>query len=110
MNNVGITKLKGHSGIKECLVIPIEDNPQIFHGIKGCYLKLIAFSSKETDQYGNTHMLKANLPKQIMDNMSQEERFAQPILGNMKPLGNSRMQTKDYGYETTAADDDDLPF
>ena len=110
LRNVGITEIKGRTGMKECVVIPLEDNPEIFRGKKGCYLSMAVFLRKTADQFGNTHLLKASYPKEVLDKMTREEKYAIPILGNMKPMGGGPVQTEDYGYESAASDDEDLPF
>lgn len=103
--NAGTANIKDRSGdTKKCVVIPLDDNPELFQGNSGLYLNLIAFAKTEADQYGNTHMVKGNLPKDMREKMTKDERFAQPILGNMKPLNTAGI---DY---SNSLDPGDLPY
>ena len=51
------------------------------------YLNITAFAN-DNPQYGDTHMLKPNIPKEVREQMTDEQRRQQPILGNMRPLRN----------------------
>jgi len=95
---------------KRCICIPIDDNPSIFLGEKGCYLNMTAVAVNNP-QYGDTHCLKPDIPKEIREAMTQEQRDALPILGNMRPLVKGQTITQTTSAE--AAEDepaDDLPF
>lgn len=76
---------KGKTATKRCIVIPIEDNPAIFLGEKGCYLNLTAVGV-ENSQYKDTHFLRGNIPNEAYQKMTEEQRRAFPILGNMRPI------------------------
>jgi len=78
-------KMKGKNGEIEVLVIPIEAN-HLFKGEKGLYLEATAFELKEPKEQNkqiNTHLVKVSLPKAVYEKMSEEERKAQPIFGNI---------------------------
>lgn len=105
--------LKGKTATKRCVIIPIDDNPGMFLGEKGCYLNLSAFET-QGNQYGDTHLVKPDLPKEIRERMTEEQRRAVPILGNMRPIlpqqgtVSGTMQAGDFVNEQGEADD--LPF
>ena len=80
-----VKDLVGRTATKRCIIIPVEDNPSMFIGEKGVYLNITAFAT-DNPQYGDTHMLKPNLPKEVREQMTDEQRRQQPILGNMRPL------------------------
>lgn len=104
--------LTGRSGQpKRCIIIPVDDNPSMFLGEKGCYLGLSAFETQGS-QYGNSHMVKPDIPKELRDKMTEEEKKAIPVLGNMRPMQGSSMQVQ--GSVNMDAPEgeqnDDLPF
>ena len=77
-------ELQGSTATKKCVIIPVDDN-DIFIGKRGCYLDITAIEMTNP-QYGETHLLKTDIPKAKRDAMSEEERRAQPILGGLKPI------------------------
>lgn len=77
---------KGQLGPVECIVIPIEKN-HLFKTDKGIYLDLSGFELKEK-KFG-THLIKQSLPKEVYNAMTEEQRKAMPILGNIKEWGGS---------------------
>lgn len=105
--------LKGKSATKRCLIIPIDDNPGMFLGEKGCYLNLTAYET-QNNQYGDTHMVKPDIPKDIRERMTDDQRRAVPILGNMKPFApqggtvSGTMQSTDFVNDQGEVND--LPF
>lgn len=82
-----VKDLTGRTATKKCIIIPVQDNPCMFVGEKGVYLNITAFAN-DNPQYGDTHMLKPNIPKDVREQMTDEQRRQQPILGNMRPLRN----------------------
>lgn len=111
LNGAFMRNLTGKTATKRCIIIPVDDNPSIFLGEKGCYLNTVAYEISN-QQYGDTHFLKPDLPKEVRDAMTEEERNAQPILGNMRPIKLAQMQVS--GNVSMDAPegqpDDDLPF
>lgn len=107
-----VTNLKGKTAVKRCLVIPIDDS-RLFLGEKGVYLNLTAVEMRE-ERYGDTHIVKQNLPREVYDAMTEEERKAQPILGTLRAIEAQpakQMQVTHSLNGTEAVDDeDDLPF
>lgn len=109
MKNAGFADLKGKDGTKRCIVIPVEDNPEISESSGNAYLNIIAFHRKEPDKFGNTHLLKGSWPKELREKMTTEEKFAQPIIGNLKPQNARFTESESQSYESPE-DDGDLPF
>jgi hypothetical protein len=76
---------------KMCVVLPIEDNDLYAHTddtgrISDVYLTCAAWETREPGRYGDTHYLKQSHSKERREAMSAEERRAEPILGNMRPI------------------------
>ena len=82
-----VKDLTGRTTTRKCIIIPVQDNPCMYVGEKGVYLNITAFAN-DNPQYGDTHMLKPNIPKEVREQMTDEQRRQQPILGNMRPLRN----------------------
>lgn len=72
---------KGKSGPVECLIIPLEAN-HLFKGTKGVYLDLTAFELKEKKE-NKTHLVKQQFPKDVFKAMTDEQKKATPILGDV---------------------------
>lgn len=85
LNGAFLKNLTGRTATKRCLIIPVDDNPSMFIGEKGTYLNLVGVEVKNP-QYGDTHLLKGDLPKEVYEAMTDEQRNAQPILGNVRPI------------------------
>ena len=111
LNNVFLRNFVGKTATKRCIVVPVDDNPSVFLGEKGCYLNAVAYEISNK-QYGDSHILKADLPKEVRERMTEEERNALPILGNMRPIKPKQMQV--HGSlpmdSPEGQPDDDLPF
>lgn len=77
---------------KECVVIPLEDNPTIEVKAKrnGSLKAQMDILLKDIDgKYGNSHFIKAIVNKLSLEKMSMtyiEARQFTPILGNIKPF------------------------
>lgn len=113
--NAGLATIAGRTGKKKCIVISVEpeDNPEIFVGEKCVYLSLVAFTKRETGKNGETHIIKGSIPKDVREAMSEEERRAQPIFGDMKPVERRSYVPGQPAPEVAAEpadDDDDLPW
>lgn len=111
LKNSFVTNLKGKTATKRCLVIPINDSG-LFLGEKGVYLNLTAIEMRE-ERYGDTHVLKQSLPKDVYQTMTEEERNAQPILGSLKPISPALPKEMPVTQTTDTAaveNEDDLPF
>lgn len=106
--NSALIDIKGKTTTKRCICIPIEDN-NLFVGEKGVYFDFILreISEDKRRQYGNTHIICPNIPKEKFEKMTEEEKKAQPILGQIKEYQAAQMQAT---AEVTLEDDSDLPF
>ena len=110
LNGAFLKELTGRTATKRCIIIPVDDNPSMFVGEKGVYLNIAAFAN-ENPQYGDTHMLKPNLPKEVREQMTDDQRRAQPILGNMRPMRQElQTQGQPIAAESRDQQQDDLPF
>ncbi len=111
----GKINLSGKDGKqKKCLVIPIEEN-HLYEGEKGFYADFIAWEMREKKENGATHIIKQSLPKDARDRMSEEEKRALPIFGDLRDAMTEKKGLETYsvpaqaGYATEPPVDD-LPF
>ena len=106
-----VANIQGKTAKKRCLCIPIED-AHLYEGEKGVYLSLNMWATKDS-KYGDSHYLTLNLPKEVRDTMTDEQKKSIPILGNVKAIELPPRQIQE-AVEIPApqsADDlDDLPF
>lgn len=117
LRKAGIVKIKGRDESLDCVVLPIKYN-HIFmsrdedtNKIKSAYLDLTAWAMNNP-KYDETHLLKQSLPKEVREQMNDEEKNGLPILGGMKPINIDRMNG---GVISNAPlldieNNDDLPF
>ena len=102
--NACVVPLKGKTGTKNCVVIPIEDN-DIFLKLdenlkaKAAHLHLTAWKAREVGKYGDTHYIKQNLSQEFKCRVGAEECKNRPILGNGKPAQSKRQQSQDVPAE-----------
>ena len=105
LKNARLLTIQGKTAKKRCVCVPVDDNPEIFVGEKGIYLNLTAIEMKEPGQYGDTHIIKGNIPEETYRVMTEEERKAQPILGQMRPLARKEQPAPEVQAEADEADD-----
>lgn len=93
---------------QDCLIIPIEKN-NLYKGEKGVYLNLthIEVKNPAADQK-DTHLVKQDLPKEVYNKLSEDQRKAMPILGNSILWG--RQEVVNNSFDVPEGDDPDLPF
>lgn len=90
LSRAGVMQIQGRGEVLRCLVIPIEEN-HLFVSTdennrpKSAYLDLSAWEL-QNPKYEETHMVKQALPKEVREQMNEEENKNQPILGGMKPI------------------------
>ena len=96
---------KGAAGPVECLIIPLGKN-YLFKGEKGVYLDLTAFELKEKKE-NKTHLIKQTIPKEIFKTLTDEQKKATPILGDVSVWERNEEPVSDL---TTLEVDSDLPF
>ena len=111
LQNAFLRKFAGRTATKTCICIPIEDNPSLFLGEKGCYLSLVA-NAQENSQYGNSHFVRGDIPRELYEQKTEEQRKSFAILGNMKPILPKQQQVNAITSMDTPEDQpqDDLPF
>ena len=109
--SIDLLKLRGArksmvSG-QRCIVVPVDDNPAIYVGEKGCYLGL---SVRETSNssYGDSHFVAASISsKETRDKIGRDHiREYTPILGNLKEStydGSNAGSASGFGAETEGA-------
>ena len=120
--NSCVISVKGKTGEKKGVFVPIEDNGLFVttyenNKAKGAYFNFAVFENKQVGKYGDTHMIKQGIDKDTRSKMSDEEKRAIPILGNMKPMELQNASVPQNDIVTTASpdapqdnDDSDLPF
>ncbi len=110
LNGAFMRNMTGRTATKKCIIIPVDDNDCIFLGEKGCYLNMNAYGV-QNPQYGDTHCLKGDIPKDVREAMTDEQRNSQPILGNMRPIAPRQMQiTESVSMDSPEGDMDNVPF
>ena len=116
--NACIISIKGRTGSKKGVFIPIDDNGIFIstneeNKAKGAYIDFIAFQSQNS-KYGDSHGLKLSLPKEMREKMSESELKSIPFFGNMKPFEKvNKAEVVDAPQVQVAPADDydsDLPF
>jgi len=115
-----ILGVKGKEKIKKCVVIPIEDNDLFSkvddNGKVSVYLNLTCWENRQVSQYGDTHMVKQSHSKEWNEAHTDEDRKAEPILGNAKPVVERTVESVNVPtaeVEPAVFDgegNDDLPF
>lgn len=103
--------MKTKSG-KEVLTycIPVEMN-NLYQGEKGLYLDMVAFEVKEKkNDSKDTHLIKQSLSKDVRKAMTEEEKRAMPILGNLRVMDEFEEKEPVSSPEPDQGEDDSLPF
>ena len=115
--NSCVISVKGKTGEKKGVFVPIEDNGLFVttdenNKAKGAYFNFAVFENKQVGKYGDTHMIKQSIGKDARSKMSDEEKRAIPILGNMKPMefNNATHAVEPPVAPVSHEDDDSLPF
>lgn len=120
--NSCVISVKGKTGEKKGVFVPIEDNGLFVttdenNKAKGAYFNFAVFENKQVGKYGDTHMIKPRVGKEIRAQMSEEDKRAIPIIGNMRPLDSQSPSVPQNDIVTPASpaapqdnDDSDLPF
>ena len=102
--------VQGRTQTKRCIIIPVDDDPGIYLGEKGCYLSMVAVEL-QNPKYEDTHMVKSDIPKDVRELLTEEQRRELPILGNMRPLQSGQQQMQVNGVAAFAeGEDTSLPF
>lgn len=101
-------------GTYKALVIPIQKNQMIEGAKGGVYINLIAFARKERKEGENsTHIIKQSFPKDTLEAMSDDEKKALPILGDLidwATYGKAQADSAAANDEMVEGPEDDIPF
>lgn len=115
--NSCVISVKGKTGEKKGVFVPIEDNGLFVttdenNKAKGAYFNFAVFENKYVGKYGDTHMIKQSIDKDTRSKMSDEEKRAIPILGNMKPMefNNATHAVEPPVAPVSHEEEDSLPF
>ena len=114
----GILNIKNpKTGVaKKCLVFPIEDND--FYNKVGedgkvtVRMTFDVWKNREVSQYGDTHMVKLSHSKEWNESHNDEQKKAEPILGNARPIVLKSIEQVNVPEGEVVPEDDDnvLPF
>ena len=108
-----VMKIKGKTTVVRCLVIPLEGISTLVEKETGIFLNMGSFGSDNLN-FGHTHIVKASFLKAENDAMTEEQRRAIPILGNMKPMEAKQTAVPETNAVAEAEKEenekDDLPF
>ena len=113
----GILSIKSpKTGVtKKCLVMPIDDN-DIYNkvGDDGKITVRLTFDvweNNQVSQYGDTHMVKQSHSKEWNEAHNDEQKKAEPILGNARPIELKTIEQVNVPAAELQPDpSDDLPF
>jgi hypothetical protein len=105
-----VMKIKNKVGIMtECVVIPIESN-HLVKGEKGIYADFAAFEFKNKQENSkDTHLIKQSLPKEWFQGLTDEEKKAMPIFGNLR-VWEERTEQEPTSSNIPIDESDGLPF
>lgn len=105
-----IMKIKNNSGVMvDCVVIPIDVN-HLVKGEKGVYADFAAFEFKNKQENSkDTHLIKQSLPKEWFQGMSDDEKKAMPIFGNLR-VWEERTDQEPQSSMDSLTESDGLPF
>ncbi len=105
-----LMKLKTKSGnLTDCIVIPIETN-HLVKGEKGVYADFAAFEfNNKQENSKDTHLIKQSLPKETFKSMTDEEKKAMPIFGNLR-VWEDKTDQEPQSSMNVLNENDDLPF
>ena len=116
LKRAGIMSIQGRGETLRCLVIPVEENHLFISSDeqnkpKVAYLDLTAWELRNP-KYDETHMIKQSLPKEVREQMSDEELKAQPIIGGLKPFESEQQNAAGScdAHFAQVSDYNDLPF
>lgn len=105
--------LQGQTTTKRCLIIPVDENENIFTGEKGCYLNLTAIRMQE-EHFSETHCIKGDYPREYREKLTREQLRELPIFGGMKPVQAKPKPTMQVSgtmpQSAFSPDGDGLPF
>jgi len=86
----------------------------LFAGEKGTYLDAVAYENDNIDQYGNSHVIKQNPPRELRDSGEKPKiigngKWMPQKGGGSRPASNAKPLPKEPIPEGQQ-EDDDIPF
>lgn len=79
-------KIQGKNSSKNCICIPT-DATGVFVGSKGVYIDLrISELAEDKQRYEDTHIVRQSFPKDMYEQLSEDDRRSIPLLGGMRPI------------------------
>lgn len=109
LKNVRVANIKGNTCTKPCVIIPVEDNDIFISEKNGFYLEATAIEMKQQN-YGQSHLIKRRVPKEKFNQMTDEEKKAQPIIGSLSPMKAQSAQVTETVEVVQGENMDDLSF
>lgn len=107
LKHATLTNIKGRAATKRCLVIPVDD-ADLYVGKKGIYLSMVGYPNERDGE--SRHLLKQSFGKEFYEAMSEEERRAAPILGDIVEWIPEEMKASNTVDMSETDESDDLPF
>lgn len=106
----GVVKIHSEKRNADYIAIPIKEN-FLYQGEKGTYLNLTAFQQKE-EKFGDSHYVKNQIPSDVYNKMTDEEKRNQQILGSCKTfiLEDKSLQEVDNQEFVSLDGEKELPF
>lgn len=100
--NSRITVIKDKDALQRGIFIPISDNGiYVSEGdngeAKSAYADFFAYENHRPTKYGYTYNIRQNLPRRILNTLSDSERESVTYIGGMRPY-ESKRQTDDDGH------------
>jgi hypothetical protein len=85
-----VIDVQGKTMKKRGVFIPIDDNCLFVSAddkgnAKGVYVDFMAWENRQMSQFGDTHSIKQNYPKEVRQLMCEEDMKTIPYFGNLKP-------------------------
>ena len=118
LKNAEVIEMPRSGGkVQKCIVIPVEDALIREHN-NNYFLNLVA-NPTPNNQWGNSHAIKQQIPRDVYNTLSEGERKNLPFLGNVKTITYQREQINTqerYSQQNTqmsrygGINEDDLPF
>lgn len=110
-----VIDVQGKTMKKRGVFIPIDDNCLFVSAddkgnAKGVYVDFMAWENRQLSQFGDTHSIKQNYPKEVRQLMCEEDMKTIPYFGNLKPYEpkNAVSEVKTVG--AVIEEMSDLPF
>ncbi len=110
-----IVNMQGKTMKKKGVFIPIDDNCLFVStddagNAKGVYVDFMAWENKQPSQYGDTHSIKQNYPKEVRTLLNEGELKSIPYFGNLRPYKSENKAAEARTVGEVINEIGDLPF